>query len=91
MLQCIPGETVVCIHIALTEGLTGLAVWDPDEVRIRVASDAPVRDVLRELRDILIIDLGAPTTRCGQLRCFCGMRVELPEELLLRCPAAEAG
>lgn len=81
----------MCIHIFLTDGLPGLAVWDPDEVGIRVAGDAPVRDVIRELRDILVIDLGAPASRSGQLRCFCGMRVELPDELLPCAPAAEAG
>ncbi|MGX1547531.1 hypothetical protein [Streptomyces adustus] len=38
-------------------------------------------DVLREVRDILMIDLGAPASRGGLLQCFCGMRVELPHEL----------
>ncbi|MER6208205.1 hypothetical protein ACWDG9_35030 [Streptomyces sp. NPDC001073] len=40
-------------------------------------------DVLREVRDILMIDLGAPASRGSLLRCFCGMPVEIPHELTL--------
>ncbi|MEU6529939.1 hypothetical protein ABZ869_12200 [Streptomyces sp. NPDC046928] len=74
----------------MTDGLAGIAVWDPDEVSIRVARSAPAGDVLREVADILMVDLGAPASR-GGLRCFCGMGVELPHELLPRLLAAEAG
>ncbi|MER5937447.1 hypothetical protein ABT121_09030 [Streptomyces sp. NPDC001928] len=81
----------MCVHIAVTENLAGIAVWDPDEVSIRVARGAPAGDVLREVADILMIDLGAPVSRGGPLRCFCGMRVELPHELHPRVLAAEAG
>ncbi|MFD9436696.1 hypothetical protein [Streptomyces sp. NPDC060002] len=38
-------------------------------------------DVLREVRDILMVDLGAPASRGSLLWCFCGMRVQLPDEL----------
>ncbi|MEV0176862.1 hypothetical protein AB0I00_37840 [Streptomyces sp. NPDC050803] len=81
----------MCIHIALTDDLTEIAVWDPDEVTIRIARGVPARDVLREVRDILMIDLGVAVSRGGPLRCFCGMRVELPHELLPCFHAAEAG
>ncbi|MEU2786445.1 MULTISPECIES: hypothetical protein [Streptomyces] len=79
------------MRIAVTDGLASIAVWDPDEVSIRVARSAPAGDVLREVVDILMIDLGAPVSRGGPLRCFCGMGVELPRELLPRLHAAEAG
>ncbi|MFJ4370536.1 hypothetical protein ACIP4S_41295 [Streptomyces chartreusis] len=75
----------------MTDGLASIAVWDPDEVSIRVARGAPTREVLREVADILLIDLGAPGSRGGPLRCFCGMLVELPHELLPRMLTAEAG
>ncbi|MGW5635633.1 hypothetical protein [Streptomyces sp. NPDC003832] len=75
----------------MTEGLTSIALWDPDEVSIRVARDASAGEVLREVADILMIDLGAPASRGGPLRCFCGMRVELPRELLPCVHGAEAG
>ena len=91
MPLCIPGETAVCIHISMADDLSRIAVWDPDEVIIRVARGFQVRDVLREVRDILMIDLGAPASRGGPLRCFCGMRVELPCELLPRVVAAGVG
>lgn len=81
---CIPGETVVCIHISLADNLPEIATWDPDEVVIRVAKGFQPSDVLREVRDILMIDLGAPASHGSLLRCFCGMPVELPRELLLR-------
>lgn len=81
MSLCIPGETVVCIHISLTDNLPNIAVWDPDEVSIRVARGFQLSDVLREVRDILMVDLGAPASRGSLLWCFCGMRVELPREL----------
>ena len=81
----------MCVHIAVTDGLASIAVWDPDEVSIRVARGAPTREVLREVADILLIDLGAPGSRGGPLRCFCGMLVELPHELLPRMLTAEAG
>ncbi|WP_371668819.1 hypothetical protein OG985_14820 [Streptomyces sp. NBC_00289] len=41
-------------------------------------------DVLREVRDILMVDLGAPASRGSMLWCFCGMRVEIPHELVPR-------
>ncbi|MET8169726.1 hypothetical protein ACFU6S_39635 [Streptomyces sp. NPDC057456] len=75
----------------MAEDLPRIAVWDPDEVSIRVAKGFQARDVLREVRDILMIDLGAPASRGGPLRCFCGMRVELPRELVPCLVAAEAG
>ncbi len=81
MSLCIPGETVVCIHISLADNLPKIAVWDPDEVSIRVARGFQLSDVLREVRDILMVDLGAPASRGSLLWCFCGMRVELPREL----------
>ncbi|MEV8091008.1 hypothetical protein [Streptomyces nigra] len=81
----------MCVRIAVTDGLASIAVWDPDEVSIRVTRSAPAGDVLREVADILIVDLGAPASRGGPLRCFCGMGVELPHELLPRVLAAEAG
>jgi hypothetical protein len=81
----------VCVRIAVTDGLASIAVWDPDEVSIHVARSASAGDVLREVADILIVDLGAPASRGGPLRCFCGMGVELPHELLPRVLAAEAG
>ncbi|WP_406006461.1 hypothetical protein OG440_09835 [Streptomyces sp. NBC_00637] len=40
--------------------------------------------MLREVRDILMVDLGAPASRGSLLWCFCGMRVELPHELAPR-------
>ncbi|WP_231905613.1 hypothetical protein [Streptomyces davaonensis] len=46
--------------------------------------------MLREVRDILMIDLGAPASLGGPLRCFCGMPVELPDQLLPYALAAEA-
>lgn len=70
----------MCIRICVADDLPRIAVWDPDEVSIRVARGFPARDVLREVRDILMIDLGAASGG-GRLRCFCGMRVELPREL----------
>ncbi|MPY36603.1 hypothetical protein FNH09_36890 [Streptomyces adustus] len=71
----------MCIHISMADNLPNIAVWDPDEVSIRVARGFRLSDVLREVRDILMIDLGAPASRGGLLQCFCGMRVELPHEL----------
>ncbi|MFI1035072.1 hypothetical protein [Streptomyces sp. NPDC020951] len=65
----------------MADNLPRIAVWDPDEVSIRVARGFQVRDVLREVRDILTIDLGAPASRGDLLMCFCGMRVEIPCEL----------
>ncbi|MEU6545348.1 hypothetical protein [Streptomyces sp. NPDC046859] len=81
----------MCVRIAVTDGLAGIAVWDPDEVSIMVARSAPAGDVLREVADILMIDLGAPASRGGPLCCFCGMGVELPHELVSCVHAAEAG
>ena len=81
----------MCIHISMADDLSRIAVWDPDEVIIRVARGFQVRDVLREVRDILMIDLGAPASRGGPLRCFCGMRVELPCELLPHVVTAGVG
>ncbi|MCL8016766.1 hypothetical protein [Streptomyces sp. AS02] len=75
----------------MTDDLARIAIWDPDEVSIRVARSAPARDALQEVRDILMIDLGAPVSRGGPMRCFCGMRVELPHELLPCFLTAEAG
>lgn len=71
----------MCVHVCMADDLPRIAVWDPDEVSIRVARGFQVRDALREVRDILVIDLGAPASRGGLLVCFCGMRVELPREL----------
>lgn len=81
----------MCIHILLTDDLPRIAVWDPDEVSIRVARGLPAHDVLREVRDILMTDLGAPASRGALLHCFCGMRVELPVQLIPCFMAAEAG
>ncbi|WP_405730640.1 hypothetical protein OG885_13320 [Streptomyces sp. NBC_00028] len=81
----------MCVHIAVADGLASIAVWDSDEVSIRVARGAPTGDALREVADILMVDLGAPASRGGPLRCFCGMRVELPRELLPCVHGAEAG
>ncbi|MFE3036675.1 hypothetical protein ACFXKY_34095 [Streptomyces canus] len=81
----------MCIHVHLTDDLPRIAVWDPDEVVIRVARGIPAGAVLREVREILMIDLGAPASRGTLLTCFCGMRVELPAGLLPCVVAAEAG
>ncbi|AZP20764.1 hypothetical protein ACIGMX_38130 [Streptomyces aquilus] len=81
----------MCVHIAVTDGLANIAVWDSDEVSIRVSRGAPTGEALREVADILIVDLGAPASRGGPLRCFCGMRVELPRELFACVHGAEAG
>ncbi|MER7572742.1 hypothetical protein [Streptomyces sp. NPDC126514] len=76
----------------MADDMASIAVWDPDEVSIRVARDMPAHEVLRELRDMLMIDLGAPVSRGGgPLHCFCGMAVELPHELLSHGRSAEAG
>ncbi|MBO7939176.1 hypothetical protein JTP77_025095 [Streptomyces sp. S9] len=81
----------MCIHISMADDLPRIAVWDPDEVSIHIARGFQVRDVLREVREILTIDLGAPVSRGGPLRCFCGMRVDLPRELFPCDLEAQAG
>lgn len=81
----------MCIHIFMVDDLPAIALWDPDEVSIRVARGARVGDALKEVREILTIDLGAPASRGPVLHCFCGMRVELPRELTSCVVAAEAG
>lgn len=81
----------MCIHVLLTDDLPRIAVWDPDEVVIRVARGFPARDVLREVREILMTDLGAPASQGVLLRCFCGMPVEVPARLFPCVMAAEAG
>ncbi|MET7451689.1 hypothetical protein ABZT03_07305 [Streptomyces sp. NPDC005574] len=81
----------MCIHISMADELPAIAVWDPDEVSIRVARGFRVRDALQEVRDILMIDLGAPVSQGDVLHCFCGMRVELPHELRPCVTPARAG
>jgi hypothetical protein len=71
----------VCIHIAVADDLTKIAIWDPDEVRILIARATPLHELMRELRAILVIDLGAPAEPTGGLLCFCGAQLELPREL----------
>ncbi|MEU1269243.1 hypothetical protein [Streptomyces sp. NPDC005799] len=71
----------------MADDLPRIAVWDPDEVSIVVARGVQARDALREISDILTIDLGATASRGGLLVCFCGMRVELPRELAPRAPS----
>ncbi|WP_405997968.1 hypothetical protein [Streptomyces sp. NBC_00829] len=82
----------MCIRIAVAEDLPEIAVWDPDEVSILVARGVQVHVVIRELHAILTIDLSAPAAPGGALLCFCGTRLELPQELApLAADVAEAG
>nr|WP_202425832.1 hypothetical protein [Streptomyces sp. HUCO-GS316] len=74
----------------MADQLPAMVVWDPDEVCVLVARGFPVLDVVRELRALLTIDLGAPEGNGNVLLCFCGARVPLPAELLACTVAAEA-
>ncbi|PBC62262.1 hypothetical protein BKI49_18525 [Streptomyces sp. Tue6028] len=73
----------MCILICVADDLPKIAVWDPDEVSILVARGSETGELLREVQEILTIDLGAPATAGAALLCFCGTRVELPGELAL--------
>lgn len=80
----------MCLHIAVADDLAKIAIWDPDEVSILIARHTPVQELMRELRAMLVIDLGAPADPAGGLLCFCGSRLELPRTLtaLAAHPAA---
>ncbi|WP_432057789.1 hypothetical protein [Streptomyces sp. bgisy022] len=68
----------MCIHVFVADDLPDIVVWDPDEVSVLVARGSRAREVLRELRALLTIDLGAPEGTGTALLCFCGARIELP-------------
>ncbi|MET7679358.1 hypothetical protein [Streptomyces sp. NPDC005423] len=72
----------------MADDLSEIALWDPDEVTIFVRLGTHLYDVVREIHEILTIDLGAPSTGAG-LSCFCGAGVELPAEVASR--SAQAG
>ncbi|MFE1438476.1 hypothetical protein [Streptomyces sp. NPDC058739] len=80
----------MCIHVRVATDLPTMVVWDPDEVSVLVAGGSHLLDVIRELRALLTIDLGAPEGTGNVLLCYCGMRVKLPAELLARAVAAQA-
>ncbi|MFJ5778206.1 hypothetical protein [Streptomyces sp. NPDC093094] len=70
--------------------LPAMVVWDPDEVSILVARGSRLFEVIREVRALLTIDLGAPEGTGNLLLCYCGMQVKLPAELVTCGVAAEA-
>ncbi|MBE4783966.1 MULTISPECIES: hypothetical protein [Streptomyces] len=70
----------MCIRIAIADALQQIAIWDPDEITILVDRGTHPHDLIRELHDLLAVDLGAPITGAG-LTCFCGDPLELPTEL----------
>ncbi|MEU5182970.1 hypothetical protein ACIP3D_16155 [Streptomyces longwoodensis] len=74
----------------MADQLPAMVVWDPDEVSVLIRRDAPVEDVLRELRALLTVDLGAPEGTGSLMLCFCGSRVALPAELVLAPLTAKA-
>ncbi|MCO4699393.1 hypothetical protein LRR80_05488 [Streptomyces sp. RO-S4] len=81
----------MCIRVHTADDLPDIVVWDPDEVSVLVARGAHLFDVVRELRALLIVDLGAPEGPGTVLLCFCGERLDLPAGLLgSRALAAEA-
>jgi len=55
-----------------------------------VARGAHLLDVVRELRALLTVDLGAPEGAGTALLCFCGEHVDLPASILSRALTAEA-
>ncbi|MFB6943228.1 hypothetical protein ACFWGL_16960 [Streptomyces sp. NPDC060286] len=65
----------------MADDLPTIAIWDPDEVTILVSRGTHPHDLIRELTAILTVDLGAPDTPGGGLRCFCGDPVALPHGL----------
>ncbi|WP_328495275.1 hypothetical protein OHS59_22935 [Streptomyces sp. NBC_00414] len=65
----------------MADDLPKIAIWDPDEVSILVARGTATGELLREVRAILTIDLGAPASADDRFVCFCGTLVELPGEL----------
>ncbi|NEA89515.1 hypothetical protein G3I38_30740 [Streptomyces sp. SID7958] len=71
----------MCIHVFVADDLPDIVVWDPDEVSVLVARGSQMLDVVRELRALLTIDLGAPEGSGTALLCFCGARLELPAGL----------
>ncbi|MFI8207592.1 hypothetical protein [Streptomyces sp. NPDC085937] len=80
----------MCIRVHTADDLPDIVVWDPDEVSVLVARGAHLFDVVRELRALLTVDLGAPEGPGTVLLCFCGERLDLPAGLLGRALAAEA-
>lgn len=72
----------MCIRIAVVDDLPAIAIWDPDEVSILVDRGTHPHELIRELHDLLTVDLGAPDTGAG-LHCFCGDPLELPAEFVL--------
>ncbi|MEU3598816.1 hypothetical protein ABZ714_08810 [Streptomyces sp. NPDC006798] len=70
----------MCIHVIEVDVQSEIAVWDPDEVVITVQRGTHPHLLITELRALLAIDLGAPTTATGALACFCGEPVTIPGE-----------
>ena len=62
----------MCIRVHTADDLPDIVVWDPDEVSMLVARGAHLLDVVRELRALLTVDLGAPEGTGTALLCFCG-------------------
>ncbi|WP_432041472.1 hypothetical protein [Streptomyces cadmiisoli] len=73
----------MCIRIAVVDDLPKIAIWDPNEVTILVDRGTHPHDLIREIHAILTVDLGAPTIPGAGLFCFCGTRVDLPQELTI--------
>ncbi len=80
----------MCIRVHTADDLPDIVVWDPDEVSVLVARGAHLLDVVRELRALLTIDLGAPEGTGTALLCFCGEHVDLPASVLSCALTAEA-
>ncbi|MFJ7014609.1 hypothetical protein ACWDPF_28865 [Streptomyces albogriseolus] len=80
----------MCIRVHTADDLPDIVVWDPDEVSVLVARGAHLLDVVRELRALLTVDLGAPEGAGTALLCFCGEHVDLRASILSRALTAEA-